>query len=240
MPDTTTIHEQLNLIEGACADMTIARMLRLRMAIARIGPGPWSENGTTLETHWLTLVHEPTGDAARDTARRHQLRALLRGWLDEQTPSAETARSATIRSAASGSGHTARTPLPLQQPLRASRGDLRRWWEHFERINPQRHELGRELAAHGVYELHVSYLHATALVASRSGSPYLTVLRWSGGMPKVPHAVAPSCACLGRRRWCKHAIAVAYHLIERAWRSGTEKAAPDQQIEKPPESATKR
>lgn len=249
---TDSLHHSLNTVEASSVDTALARMVRLRLAITHVTPEPGrSMTGGDLEEHWLTLVYDPTGDETVDHLERDRLRALLRRWLDAQrVRQYVSVRNETV-TATPRTG--ARGTLQLREPLQGEGDPRQRWWRHFERVSPEAHTLGRELAHDGVLELNVGYLHATAIVAAHDGGRYVTVLRWPGGMPKVPHTVAPACSCPVRRRWCKHAIAATYHLIERSWRQGVAEGdvAYDndpvpgggdgtQQMEKPPESARKR
>jgi hypothetical protein len=216
MDNQLTPQHLLSRIEARCGDAETARMLRLRLAISQASSSScWGDDRpTALLSHWLDIVSCERSPDSAEPHEREQLTRVLVQWLDEQRTWRQlTSTPAVLRAPLRSE------PLTLHRPLVAGRGDLRRWWDHFERIDPATHARGRELACAGVYAIEIGHLRGSVRVMASSGSFYVAVLRWRSGLLKSPRTVTPTCSCLDRCRWCKHSIAATYHLIERSWRA---------------------
>jgi len=114
-----------------------------------------------------------------------------------------------------GPGRPAAT-VPLPGPLLRARALVDRYWTEFDRIGTTTNQRGRALARTGVSELVLTPGLVRARVRATAGDRYLVELRWDGREPpRSPRTISPVCSCPDRRRWCKHAMAVAYHLAAR-------------------------
>jgi uncharacterized Zn finger protein len=112
------------------------------------------------------------------------------------------------------------TPRRLSRPLVRFDPAFVSYWEFFEAVAPGVHRRGRDVARRHVLDLRFATGGVDASVRSAStgadGGPvvYPVQLMWSTAVP-VPGRIRPWCGCPYRRRWCKHAIAVAYHVADR-------------------------
>lgn len=95
------------------------------------------------------------------------------------------------------------------------RGFFARYHSWFHESCPGRAERDLEIARRGVRSYRAGPGTVTAKVPSSGGGWYSVALHWSGTRtPATPLGFAPVCACPDFRPWCKHAIALAYHVAE--------------------------
>lgn len=103
----------------------------------------------------------------------------------------------------------------LQSPFTSHRGFFARYDSWFRQSCPTRAERARRLARDGVRNFLATPGRARGEVTASHGGFYPVELQWVGGkVPVTPRHYTPACPCPDTRPWCKHAMALAYHMAD--------------------------
>ena len=102
-----------------------------------------------------------------------------------------------------------------RSPLSPRRGGVARFDAWFTASCPARARKALILATDGIYDFRFEPGCVMALVPSSQGGRYRVELRWGGvRLPATPRGYLPWCSCPDFRPWCKHAMALAYHMAD--------------------------
>lgn len=107
---------------------------------------------------------------------------------------------------------TVRVP---QSAFTERRGFFARYDAWFKASCPKRAERAVGIAYRGVRGFRWETGSAAGRVPSSGDGWYLVELRWVGRrIPVTPQSYEPVCPCADVRPWCKHAMALAYHMTD--------------------------
>lgn len=107
---------------------------------------------------------------------------------------------------------TVRVP---RSPFTTRRGFFARFDAWFRESCPHRAERAIGLARQGVRGFREDTGKVVGRVPSSGGGWYTVELRWVGRRaPVTPRGYEPLCPCPDFRPWCKHAMALAYHVTD--------------------------
>lgn len=102
-----------------------------------------------------------------------------------------------------------------RSPFTMRRAGFARFDAWFRESCPRRAERAIGLAHLGVRGFREDHGKVVGWVRSSDGDWYAVELRWAGRRPPVtPRGYEPLCQCPDLRPWCKHAMALAYHVAD--------------------------